>query len=411
MQGKNNIKPALRRDIDLMPVTTEDGSRLIVVRDPLELSGQGTLALRAETLGVLALLDGEHSVEDIRLSLVAQTARDGQLTSIPAEVVQNFLDQLDEVYLLDNQRYHGARQGVVDTFARLETRPAALAGKSYPEEKAALREFLDSMLVMDNEPEGYALLKNRDLVALVAPHIEISVGQKLYAAGYNALRGQSYDRVVVLGVGHKLDDGLFCLTDKAFETPLGNVPSDRIAVRGFRDAAGELASADDFAHRSEHSIEFQVLFLQHVLKGPFSLVPVLCGNLHTPLIGSDIKRPGEILSLCPALEYLAGMLASPGCRTLLVAGVDFSHVGMKFGDRKPGIQVTRESTALDKVLLDGAGEKRRGGILRRQPPGKRPISCLRVLDYWPCFSKRCRSSAEAWSWATRCGTSMPRRAR
>lgn len=357
MKERNDTRPALRRDIDLMPVTTEDGSRLIVVRDPLELSGHDTMALKAEVLGVLALLDGNHSVEDIRLRLVAQTAQAGQLTSIPVEIVQNFLEQLDEVYLLDNKRYHGARQALVDSFSRLDSRPAVLAGRSYPEDEAGLRGFLDDMLEDDGDQGVRTSLNGKELTALVVPHIEIEVGRKLYAAGYGLLRGRSYDRVVLLGVGHNLENGLFCLTDKDFETPLGTVRNDRLATRGLREAAGPLAAPDDFAHRAEHSIEFQLVFLQHVLEGPFSIVPVLCGSLNAPLIDSDLGRPGDIAALRPALENLAGMLSNPGCRTLAVAGVDFSHVGMKFGDNMPGIRITRESTALDKALLAALTEK------------------------------------------------------
>ena len=36
---------------------------------------------------------------------------------------------------------------------------------------------------------------------------------------------------------------------------------------------------------------------------------------------------------------------------MIVAGVDLSHVGPKFGDQKPAIQITAESSRHDKALL------------------------------------------------------------
>jgi len=347
----SNENPILRRDLDLMPVQEADGSTLILVRDPLELYDKGPVALRAETLGLLALLDGRHSPEEIRLKLVEQSARVGQLTSIPIEVVESFINQLNEAYLLDNDFYRSARQKLLESFAARKERPPALAGKSYPREKEALERFLDSLLAEGVGNEKLAELQDKTILALVAPHIELRVGAKMYAASYLPLKQRSYDRVVILGVGHSMQQGIFSITDKCFTTPLGSVPADTAATAGLRQAAGSLASGNDFDHRAEHSIEFQVLFLQRVLEGPFRIVPVLCGSLHEQLLLGEAKRPRQIAELVPALDYLAELLSDPENKTLLVAGVDFSHVGPKFGDRFPAIQIVRESSQHDKALL------------------------------------------------------------
>ncbi len=352
MKKNSPYRPLLRQDLDLMPMTSEDGTRLIVIRDPLELTGDGTLALHAESAGLLRLLDGSRTVEDIFRTVASIQASNGQAaTSIPFETIKSFLDQLDEVFLLDNQRFQDARRSLVDGFCARRNRDAALAGKSYPEDPSETSAWLDDLLKQESPPAEYAQLKTREITAIVSPHIELEVGRKLYAAAYNTLRGRSYDRVVVLGVGHNLVNGIFSITDKDFITPLGRVHTDRLAARSLRAAAGPLAAPDDFAHKGEHSIEFQVILLQHVLKGPFSLVPVLIGSLHAPLIESSVPRPLAVEPLQPFIRKLASLIESPSCRTLIVAGVDFSHVGLKFGDRKPGIQLTRDAAALDRKLL------------------------------------------------------------
>ncbi|OGG05350.1 MAG: AmmeMemoRadiSam system protein B [Candidatus Glassbacteria bacterium RIFCSPLOWO2_12_FULL_58_11] len=349
-KGKSEF-PRLRKDIDLMPMRGEDGKTLIVVRDPLELDSRGPAALSTGALPLLSLLDGAHSPEQIRLHLVEQTARAGQLTAIPLEVVESLILGLDEAYLLDNGRYRDARTRLVENFIALTDRPPALAGKSYPAEKSELQQFIAGLLGSAGENPKLAELKDKPVLALVTPHIELSVGEKIYSAGYGLLNGRSYDRVVVLGVGHSMERGLFSLTAKDYRTPLGRVPTEQLAVSRLKKAAGPLALEDDFAHRSEHSIEFQVLFLQSVLEGPFTLVPVLCGSLYGDLILGDKKRPREIKELLPALDYLSELLADSSKKTLLLAGVDFSHVGPKFGDRKPAIQITSGSSSHDLTLL------------------------------------------------------------
>jgi AmmeMemoRadiSam system protein B len=149
-----------------------------------------------------------------------------------------------------------------------------------------------------------------------------------------------------------MESGLFSISSKDFETPLGTVPSDRLAVSRFLQAAGALAVPHDFAHRNEHSIEFQVVMLQNALEGQFTLVPILCGSLFEHLILGESSRPRDFEELTPALDCLAEMIAEPGSQTLLVAGVDMCHIGPKFGDRKPGIQIARDSKAHDRALLD-----------------------------------------------------------
>jgi hypothetical protein len=130
---------------------------------------------------------------------------------------------------------------------------------------------------------------------------------------------------------------------------LGTVDTDRDVVDRLIQAGDHIISNDDFPHRDEHSIEFQVLFLQHVLQNShFTIVPMLCGSL----LGSmqEYSREsyqsmaGDFLGL---LEHVAG-----DRRTIVVAGVDFSHVGPKFGHDMPASALLDQSEAHDSRLLD-----------------------------------------------------------
>ena len=128
-------------------------------------------------------------------------------------------------------------------------------------------------------PTG-ASVPSGKIQALVAPHIDLNVGYKSYAQAYGMLQDATPTRVVVLGTGHQLQEGLFSLTDKDFETPLGIIKSDGEAVDRLKRSGQGIVALNDFIHRSEHSVEFQLIFLQHVMKTKdFTIIPILCGSL------------------------------------------------------------------------------------------------------------------------------------
>ncbi len=193
------------------------------------------------------------------------------------------------------------------------------------------------------------------LCALVAPHIDLGAGGPTYAAAYRLLQGAAPSRVIVLGIGHQLTRDLFCLTEKDFETPLGVLHTDREAVTHLRSACPAAVSESDFAHRNEHSVEFQVLFLQHLLlRGPFTLVPVLCGSLQGTL--PEYSRSSYLEQAGPFLDALAQLIRDDP-RTLVVAGVDLAHIGPKFGHPMTAAELQGRSEAHDRALLKALSER------------------------------------------------------
>jgi AmmeMemoRadiSam system protein B len=207
-----------------------------------------------------------------------------------------------------------------------------------------LRQKLEAIL--DNGADGPE--PERRIVALVAPHIDLSVGGRVYGSAYRTLRGAAVQRAVVLGVGHTMGRDLFCVTDKAFETPLGVQDSDRRLIGELRGAGHEAVAENDFAHRGEHSIEFQLVLLQHVLaRASWTMIPILCG----PIVGclSEYSREAYLAKAGPFLEILKRILDE---ESLLVVGVDFSHIGPKFGHEMPADHLAGQSEAHDRALLE-----------------------------------------------------------
>jgi AmmeMemoRadiSam system protein B len=133
-------------------------------------------------------------------------------------------------------------------------------------------------------------------------------------------------------------------------TPLGTVKNESALSRALCEAAGEIHAANDFAHRSEHSIEFQVIFFQHLLpESKFTIVPILCGSLQANL--PVYTRNAYLEKTAPFLEKLKQIILNEEKDTVVVAGVDFSHIGLKFGHDTPARDLERQTELHDKNLL------------------------------------------------------------
>lgn len=335
----------LRRDLEYIPIEHE-GQQLVLVRDQLGLTPHGQ-AVPMASFQLLARMPAESTLEDLR-KLVAWHAGGSDIT---LDQIRELVQELDKVYLLESPRFQEARSAVLRTYASENPRQSALAGGAYPREPQALGEFLDTLL-QHPRPEGNPAGKDSSspVKALVAPHIDPNVGARIYAAAYNTLRGASPRRVIILGVGHQLMSGLFCPTLKDYQTPLGLARNDAALSRALLQSGCQALAVDDFPHRSEHSIEFQLLFLQHLLGGEFSIAPILCGSLLHGL--PEYSRQAFLDAAGPVLETLTTALADPDQETLCVAGVDFCHIGPKFGHEVHADALEAEAARHDRALLD-----------------------------------------------------------
>jgi len=272
MEFDLDFRPKLR-NLEPIPVVVQ-GRPAVGLKDPLGLR-EGLLCVQREALPILALLDGQHSLRDIQEDLTRQAGRLVYLDDIRA-----LIGMLDEAVLLDGERFRAAFEHRVDEYRKSPFRPCSHAGVSYSADCKALTEELDGYFT---EPDGpglpSALSDSRRPVGLIAPHIEIRAGARCFAHGYHALAsGQPSDLYVILGTGHAGVDELFAVTTLDFETPFGMVPTDRDFVEELAQELGRDPAASEILHATEHVIEFQLIFLQHMLaqRHEFSIVPILC---------------------------------------------------------------------------------------------------------------------------------------
>jgi AmmeMemoRadiSam system protein B len=143
-------------------------------------------------------------------------------------------------------------------------RRPAVAGTFYPDDPNALRAELDRCLSPLTQ-------KKQKVLAIVVPH----AGYKYSGSVAGEVYGQIEipDRLIVLSPNHTGDGVPYALMPEgAWQTPLGVAKIDAELASRFQQHC-PLLKNDAAAHRSEHSLEVQLPFLQR-LKKDFSFVPL-----------------------------------------------------------------------------------------------------------------------------------------
>jgi len=339
-------KPILRRDIQ--PVVIQVGDRrMIRFHDPCHLADNG-IAVDAGMVPFLQLFDGHHDLRDIQLALMKQQG--GRI--VPVAEIESFVRRLDEAFLLDSDAFRDRMTRLTIEYMSRRTRDPVHAGKAYPpgpEELARLIEEAERALD-DKNPGQTDPFRGRSITGVVAPHIDVQVAREAYAKAYRHLRGRPCKQVIVLGINHLPQDGLYCVSEKDYVTPFGVLQTDRDFISALRKRVPEgTIDGNDLGHRTEHSIEFQTLFLHHYLGGSFSLIPILCGGVHDFLFRREnLLEDHRFLAMVKALEAL--LAEGPG-PVIIVAGVDLSHVGHKFGDPMPAETLLPPARTFETQLL------------------------------------------------------------
>ena len=310
------------RALDILTVWQGD-QRLLLIRDPLGLSEKQMLVSLA-IAPLLGLMDGEHNLDE--MTRLAASALDQP----PArEQLVRLVDKLDELVMLENERYEAVYQSALDDFRHAAYRDPMLAGVNYPGEQCQCQEKFDCYLAEvefsrpEFEPRG-----------LISPHIDYERGWKVYASVWAAAKSaaERADLAIIFGTDHFGGVEPITLTNQSYSTPYGVLPTAREWVEQAADVLKDQAPfKGELRHRSEHSIELASVWLHHMRKGkPIKVIPILCSDLP----GIESGKNGASESIEAFVQVLRKALDTE--RTLVVAAADLSHVGPAFGDPRFG---------------------------------------------------------------------------
>jgi AmmeMemoRadiSam system protein B len=292
----------------------------LLIRDPFRFS-DATLIVPPLLVQCLVCFDGQKTALHLCEILVRLTGR-----IVVTDIADQLFSALAQAGMLEDSTFAALKSEREQQFANATQRSAAHAGNGYPSEKKQLSETLAGYL------NGAPAEPDR-LIGIAAPHVSPAGGIACYGAAYGALSPDLADRTfVILGTSHYGQPHRFGLTRKPFVTPFGATEPDTPLIDALVAQAGEAAHLEDYCHAIEHSIEFQVIFLQHLYGPHLRILPILCGPLLPPGHAGGPRRPEGIDSVARFIGALGELGAREGRRLFWILGVDMTHVGRRYGD-------------------------------------------------------------------------------
>lgn len=322
------------RAIEAFPVEHE-GEQMILLQDPAGLA-QSPIVVSPAGFAIMTLLDGRHSLDDVCAQF---EARVGQ--ALPRERVEEMVGQLDLANYLESPRFAAFFEELVEDFRAAPARVSRDAG-SFGAENDGLGPVIDRMLgdgidtshlaLRTSQFEPKAPRHDARLAGLIAPHLDYARGGPCYEAAYGVVAANGApQRVIILGTNHYGRGTSVVATGKDFDTPLGLTRTDRAFLSELERACGVDLRAHEFDHAREHSVELQLLILQHLLgTDRFEIVPLLCPDVCGPT--GTAPADGDGVDLGVFADELGRLVNNADKHTLVIAGADLSHFGSRFGD-------------------------------------------------------------------------------
>ncbi|MGL4549779.1 MAG: AmmeMemoRadiSam system protein B, partial [Gemmataceae bacterium] len=330
-------RPRLRPHLAADP--RDEGRQSFAVHDLLRLSS-AVLTVGPLELRLLQALDGAHTAADL-VSLATRLLG----RPAPAEHVARLIELLDESLFLDTPRFRAAADAPV--------RPPSCLG-AYEADSDALDEQLSDLFGRGSghprPPQPGPRVR-----AVLAPHIDYARGGLTYTFAFKELYERSAARLfVVVGTSH-YSAHRFTLTRKAFRTPLGVTPTDAAFIDRLESAYGGGLFDDEWmAHLPEHSIELEVVFLQHLYGAEnVRIVPLVVGSFGDCVRSG--RSPGSNAEIARMVAALRSAERAAGEPVTYVISGDLAHIGPKFDDpvRMDGPRL-EHSRRQDQALMAAA---------------------------------------------------------
>ena len=307
--------------LDFIPSSDPEHPGLLI-RDPLKFS-DAMLLIPPQLVECLACFDGEQTSLDLRANLVRIT---GEIQI--GELEKHLFDTLSQAGFLEDEAFEAQRWPRVSEFAAAPKRDASHAGSAYPdnadEARKSISEFMQGARLQ--MAGGFTHWYRR---AARQPFWRLGIlPRRLFRACFLRIQDRTF---VVLGTSHYGEPDRFGLTRKPFVTPFGETITDRRLVDELAEAAPGSIRMEDYCHAIEHSIEFQVLFLQYLYGPNIRILPILCGSFLRSIYQGGKPEGNE--NVQRFFDSLGNISAREGNKLFWVLGVDMAHMGRRYGDQ------------------------------------------------------------------------------
>ena len=200
----------------------------------------------------------------------------------------------------------------------MQTRKPIVAGQFYPGQHDScvdeISEYLEQQTLSESLPET--------LIAGIVPHAGWAFSGSLAALVFSAIK-QQHEKVhtfVIFGAAH----GYFGQSPAVYDTGSWTTPLGEVAIdEELADAVLKSGTAvsDPNAHKSEHSIEVQVPFIQYLFAGA-KILPIL------------VPPSKQAISLG---ETFGDIMTPAGKKIVCIGSTDLTHYGPRYGFTPMGI--------------------------------------------------------------------------
>jgi AmmeMemoRadiSam system protein B len=317
----------LRRDLDFFPSPDREHPGL-VVQDRNRFSDH-QLIIPPLLVQVLDMFDGQNTDLDLRVALTRLT---GEVDT--ADVASQLQSALTQAGFLEDDNFEAIREARLRDWRAADVLPHSHSGPpNYSDDPVALRTEFDSWFNAVPTPNA------QPLRAIASPHASPGAAKRSYANAYKALaqslsKEQAADKTfVILGTSHYGDMDRLGATRKDFQTPVGRARVNQTLLQELKQTAGPGLSDEDYFFSIEHSVEFQVVFLQYLYGPDVKILPLLCGSYARSIYrGGAPEKSDEVRQYIDALKSLE---AKHSNNLVWVLGVDMAHVGKRYDDDRP----------------------------------------------------------------------------
>ncbi len=207
-------------------------------------------------------------------------------------------------------------------------RKAVVAGQFYQKEKDELLEQIESCF---KHKLGKKLSKTKaksksnsksNFIGLISPHAGYVYSGPCATHGFAFISKTNLpETIILLGPNHTGNaQAEFSLSLESFETPLGIIKNNEELGKELIKISNGLIQHDETAHKSEHSLEVQLPFLQYIYqraKKELKIIPLIIST-------QDYDKCIKVASL------LSSIIKKDSCIGI-IASSDFTHYGPGYG--------------------------------------------------------------------------------
>jgi len=219
----------------------------------------------------------------------------------------------------------------------MQTRKSIVAGQFYPGQCSSCIDHIKQCLQARELPQSLPEM----IVAGIVPHAGWTFSGDLAAMVFSAIksRHKKVDTFVIFGAAHGYFGESPAVYDKgSWMTPLGEIAVDENLADALLKSG--LAVSDIRAHSSEHSIEVQVPFIQHLFADA-KILPIIVPPAEQAV--SLGRKVGDIIS------------REKSKKIVCIGSTDLTHYGPRYGFVPMGIgseALTWASTVNDQRFID-----------------------------------------------------------